>query len=516
MHIWTKFISEQIMTNSRCGKNDRSDITIHSGKNMSASCLVCLRHEGDFTVTHISADENTPEGVSFRYNFRDNIIYNDGVPYPDILSGEKEKSVLAHTTCSVVVSFDVSQDASAGKVMIPVKFTTNAGEYTAKISLVIHNVTLPEPADSDFGHEYFFTARGYFPMNAANAKSPDAVIRYSDKWEELMTNYAKAMKYLRVNTLWMPIVEFLADAGSKRVAKDKWEFDFSLVDKTLDIFLKNGSFKYVAITGSVSPVDGNNIQSIDENGALRKFDIPSEDADIWAEVYYTAIYNYFKERNILHMLRVHLQDEPHKTVHWKWLRDICRKVMPDIVCGEPLDIHDMSEELDGYADWFVPRLEVYQQDPVFYHKQVKNGKELWVYSCCFPEDNWWLNKFVDLPYAYSRFIKYACFSQNITGFLHWGFNFIDSVMYGIKPQARFKGDGHIIYPDEKNNDVLMSMRGLETKDGLQDWELLNMLRKINPKAAYTIANSVAQSFTDYTQDLAAPEKAREQILNMLD
>ena len=89
-------------------------------------------------------------------------------------------------------------------------------------------------------------------------------------------------------------------------------------------------------------------------------------------------------------------------------------------------------------------------------------------------------------------------------------------MYGLKTTARFKGDGHIIYPDDKNNDVLMSVRGLETKAGLQDWELLNMLKNINPKAAYDISKSVAQSFDLFSHDTVAPERAREKILDMLD
>lgn len=504
------------MTNTRYDRFDRSDIVLHSGRNMLSSCQLCIRNEADFTVNNLEVNGDLPDGISFNYNFCDTVTYNDGVPYPDIISAEREKKVLSHTTCIIILSFYVDPTARLGKFLLPILVKTSVGDFSANVSIVVHKATLPEPAESDIGHEYFFTARGLFPTNASLAKKADDVIRYSQKWEDLMINYAKAMKFLRVNSLWMPGVEFLADAGSKRVAKDTWEFNFSIFDRILDLFLSNGSFRYVTVSAAIASVDGNTIQGIDEESGLCHYDLPGEDGELWAEAYYTAVYNHFKERNLLHMLRMHLQDEPHKTTHWKWAREICRRVMPDIVCGEPLDTHAISKELQSYVDWYIPRLEVYQEDPAFYHNQVKNGCELWVYSCCFPEDHWWLNKFIDLPHVYSRLIKYACFSQNITGFLHWGFNFYTSDMYGLKTTARFKGDGHIIYPDDKNNDVLMSVRGLETKAGLQDWELLNMLKNINPKAAYDISKSVAQSFDLFSHDTVAPERAREKILDMLD
>lgn len=516
MHIWIRYNSEQVMTNTRYDKYDRSDIVLHSGRNMDTSCQLCMRNEDDFTVNDVVVNGFIPEGVSFDYNFCDTITYNDAVPYPDIISASREKKVLSHTTCIIILSFHVDKNAEVGKFLFPVVVKTSTGDFSAEVSVNIHKATIPEPAESDIGHEYFFTARAYFPIDGTVAKSHATILRYSDQWEDLMINYAKAMKFLRVNSLWVPVVEFLADAGSKRVSKYKWEFDFSIVDRVIDIFLQNGSFKFITITAAIAAVDGNNIQGINEDGNLCRFDIPGEDGQLWAEAYYSAIYNHFKERDLLHMLRMHLQDEPHKSVHWKWARDICRDVMPDVICGEPIDTHNISKELQSYVDWYIPRIEVYQQDPVFYHDQVKDGCELWVYSCCFPEEHWWLNKFVDQPHVYSRLIKYACFSQNITGFLHWGFNSYKVDMYGLHTAARFKGDGHIIYPDDINNNVLMSVRGLETKAGLQDWELLIMLKKINPKAARDISSSVAKSFSDFSHDAKAPERARETILGLLD
>lgn len=126
-----------------------------------------------------------------------------------------------------------------------------------------------------------------------------------------------------------------------------------------------------------------------------------------------------------------------------------------------------------------------------------------------------MNKFIDMPPIYSRLMKWACFTHGITGFLHWGFNCWDSPVYGMSPGVRFKGDGFIVYPDAENNSLMLSARALNTIDGLQDWELLNLLQKKNPAAAKAIARRVAYGFTDLHTDPLSLESARAEVLTLL-
>ncbi|MBQ3507599.1 MAG: DUF4091 domain-containing protein, partial [Clostridia bacterium] len=137
------------------------------------------------------------------------------------------------------------------------------------------------------------------------------------------------------------------------------------------------------------------------------------------------------------------------------------------------------------------------------------------YSCCYPFVMGWMNKFIDLPPIYSRLMKWACFTHGITGFLHWGFNYWGISLYGLHPDARFKGDGFIVYPDAENNSLMLSARGLNTIDGLQDWELLSLLQKKNPAAAKAIARRVAYGFTDLHTDPLSLEAARTEVLTLL-
>ena len=215
------------------------------------------------------------------------------------------------------------------------------------------------------------------------------------------------------------------------------------------------------------------------------------------------------------MLLMRLQDEPHSTEFWKWAREKCRQFMPGVICGEPLDTHTISRGLAGECDQYIPRIEVYEEGADYYLERQKAGDQVWCYSCCFPEVMGWLNKFIDLPPIYSRLMKWACFSHGITGFLHWGFNYWGNGLYGMNPDARFKGDGFIVYPDAANNSLMLSARGLNTRDGIQDWELLSLLEKKNPAAAKAIAHRIARDFTDLHTDPLSLEAARVEILTLL-
>ena len=118
--------------------------------------------------------------------------------------------------------------------------------------------------------------------------------------------------------------------------------------------------------------------------------------------------------------------------------------------------------------------------------------------------------------AHSRLIYWACYAQGITGFLHWGLNHWSVNGYGMFPGARFKGDGYIVYPDAERNGVKHSIRSLASGEGLQDVELLYMLEKKHAPWAKAMAYRIARSFTDYTSDAREIDRARTEILELLD
>lgn len=209
---------------------------------------------------------------------------------------------------------------------------------------------------------------------------------------------------------------------------------------------------------------------------------------------------------------MHISDEPHETENWLWFREQLKKYMPNIPCSEPLDQLDSAIALEGACNEFIPRLEVFEQGKDFSRRRKEAGDKIWCYSCCYPEEPWYLNKFADLPSRYSRMIYWACFAQDISGFLHWGLNYWNMPLFGIDPSARFKGDGHIIYPDAENKDFDFSNRGLATVQGAEEYELLRIASEKYPLEAKNLALRITRSFSDFDDDPELLENLRIRLL----
>ena len=519
MYIWSMLASCQVFKHTRKWPKDSTALTLHAARNMVVSGQICLRDpETAFDISSLRV-ASLPAGVTAQTYITDYIIYNDGVPYPDILSTKTSTHVPMNTTQSLWYSFSVGEDAPVGTHTVTVVVATSLGEYSVDWKLTVYPVTLPEPKDSTFGHEYFLNPFGNFPKDQPCQKPPCEPfythIRYDEGWWALMANFAKTLKAMRVNSLNIPIMSLLSDGGSKRVSDTEWILDFSLFDRFVEHFMEHGSFRYLTICAVIDAVDGKAMQALGEGGNVIRLEIFTPECEAWAKAFYGGIYRHFEEKGWLSMLQMRLQDEPHSTKYWKWAKDLCRECMPGVVCGEPIDTHIISRNLSGYCDQYIPRIEVYEEGKDYYLERQRAGDQVWCYSCCYPFDMGWMNKFIDLPPIYARLMKWACFTHGITGFLHWGFNHWSISLYGFHPDARFKGDGFIVYPDPEHNSLMLSARGLNTIDGLQDWELLNLLHQKNPAAAKAIARRVAYGFNDLHTDPLSLEAARAEVLTLL-
>ena len=522
MLIWCKHSGEQVGTNSRIGKDEKALLALHSARNMTVSGQICMRYHLGFEILGVESD-NLPAGVTFTYHFAECITFNDGVPYPDILSAKKKIEVKRHYTQGIWVLFNVANDVKIGEYEITLMVKTTEGNFPATFVLKVYSAVLPEPKDSKFSHEYFFSTTEYFSYKDTRLDVADRLPnfyrseRYSPEWWSVMKSIAQTMKFMRANVFWLPTLEFLRDAGSKRVGKHEWALNFDLVDKVIELFLEHGSFYRIVVKDHFEPADGKRMRTLNEAGQMDLMDVFTDEAESWAKAFYGGIYKHFEEKGWLSMLSMHLQDEPHSVEYWKWAREKTREYMPGIRCGEPFDEHHPVPSFVGDCDLYIPRVDIYEFNKEFYDARKQEGAELWTYTCCDPETFFWLNRFIDQPHVNVRQIMWACFSQDIDGYLHWGFNFWDSAGFaGLQPDARVKGDGFIVYPDAENNAVLLSARAIATTDGAQEWELLTMLAKYDEQKAKEIAATVAKSFSDFSNDFSSADRARKEILELLE
>lgn len=254
---------------------------------------------------------------------------------------------------------------------------------------------------------------------------------------------------------------------------------------------------------------------MDKDSNTYALKIESEKGEAFADAFYESLYNHIKELGLLDIFRMRLQDEPHQDKYWKWARKKVEKLMLGVKCGEPLDTLSVAKSLSGFCDQYIPRIEVYDDGADFFRDKQREGSEVWVYSCCFPEEHWFLNKFIDHPHINSRLMTWACYTQDITGFLHWGFNyFIKNDLYSYMPGARFKGDGHIVYPNTKHNTVNLSTRFIATRDGIQDYELLKIAEAKYSSEAKALSRRIARSFQDFETKPEVLDSTTSELLRM--
>lgn len=525
MNIWTANSNESAFKHRRQPKNYSTSLIFDAAKGAYESGQIVMRDLGDFEITDVTYDDmkgsnSIIKKENFRINHQEYLVYNDGIPYPDPLSNKKEAKVLAHTAHTIWITLYVPEDTKAGNYSGEITVHTNLGEFKVPIITHVYNVTIPDTVHSKLSMEYFIDVVAFWGMNGKAAAMPGYYDydRYTKEWWTLMEQFAKAMKEARINAFSVYTLNLLADGGTHKVG-DTWEYKWDRFDEVVEFFIKNAGLKILSGFHFVKPVDGLEVYTVDylEDGSLGIVNRPfsSAEAEAWVDSFLPNLYEHLKEKGWLEMWVQRLQDEPHTSHAWKWTREKMHKHMPGVKCGEPLDTHEISKELTGYMNQYIPRIEIFEKEQIFYKERQMAGDEIWVYSCCFPEEQWYLNKFCDLPHCYSRLMSWACYSHGISGFLHWGFNYWSTVsLYGTGAGTRYKCDGSLIHPETEANRIKYSTRFIATRDGAQDFELLSIVASKFKEEAMSISRTLAEGFDKFNADPEVITQARRRLLSL--
>ena len=112
-----------------------------------------------------------------------------------------------------------------------------------------------------------------------------------------------------------------------------------------------------------------------------------------------------------------------------------------------------------------------------------NVPDQWVYYCCEPQKTY-TNSFMAMPSSRTRILGVLIYKYDIKGFLHWGFNFYNSLVsyYKVDPyvttssDGRFpSGDPFIVYPAKKG--AYPSIRGKLIHLAIGDLDLCRTLEE---------------------------------------
>lgn len=151
-------------------------------------------------------------------------------------------------------------------------------------------------------------------------------------------------------------------------------------------------------------------------------------------------------------------------------------------------------------------------------------KEKFVYYCCFPNNEYYSNRFINMPGVRTRILGMQLYQTGVNGFLHWGFNFYNSLLAieRINPYAETNacgfypgGDGFIVYPGD--HQIYYSIRSELMKEAVQDYNALKTLASLQGKefVMNILAKAGINGYNEYPRQTKSFLKLRKEIYQQI-
>ncbi len=418
----------------------------------------------------------------------DDVIATEPTLIPDILlPTDKQKNKLTLNEFQVTtiwIEACIPQDMRPGKYPIKLEFVcaNDNSRHETQIEIEISPCILPKQSTT-------FTQWFYADCIA----DVHGVPVYSEAHWMLIEKYMKLAHKLGINMILTPIITPPLDTevGIKRTCvqlvriekRDKYYFDFSLLDKWIDLSLKCG-IKYFEMSHLFSQWGLHKTPNIvvKENGTeAYKFssdvDAKDEEYKVFLKQFLAELAAHLKNRNLYEKCYFHISDEPYTPFleNYRYGKEIVSSIIDEERMIDALSHVDFYDE--GLVKNPVPAINAIKP---FLERDIKNR---WCYYCCSQWEKV-SNRFLNMPSYRNRIIGLQMYKFDIAGFLHWGYNFYNSAIsrYHVNPYVSSgadlglpSGDTFTVYPWE--DDVIPSLRGLVFKEGLQDIELCRELEK---------------------------------------
>ena len=405
------------------------------------------------------------------------------------------------------VEVPIARNAEAESRVYELMLAAGDWQRTLRWELTVHPVMVPPTGPHSPGYTNWF--------------SPDIIAQrhglepWSEPFWQMLGRYADLMARGRQNTFWIRWRDFVSVGKDGSVALDRPRFK-----KYVRLFLDRGFTRVEG--GHLAGRHKGDWGSPRLDLSLTGSDVNSEQgraelATILTEVR-TALAELDLPQQVVYLQ--HLTDEPTDTNadSYTALAEQVRRHMPRVKIFEAT----MSLELVGAVDHWCPQVQEYQKHRNFFEARKKAGDAVWVYTCLAPGGPW-LNRLLDQERLRPTYLGWALAKYDLAGFLHWGFNhyrrgvdpFAQSVVPHGKGAPNFlpAGDSHVVYPGKDG--PLSGQRFEAQRVGMEDAELLLLLKARDPARAQAIVARVFRAFNDYEKDVATYRTAKRELLTAL-
>ena len=222
----------------------------------------------------------------------------------------------------------------------------------------------------------------------------------------------------------------------------------------------------------------------------------------------------------------HVADEPGgaNVPEYRITAGIVRRYMPGIRTVDAVE----EPSFAGALDVWCPKVNSFERHHALYDSFRTNfGDRVWCYTCCVPGGKW-MNRTMDGELLRPALIPWVSVMWDVDGFLHWGYNrwqrnqgqdpfkepYPKSWGGSNNGNSLPSGDTHIVYPGKDG--PWPSARLEATRAGMEDADLLTMLRRRDKERADGLVRRIARGFQDYTPSCKLYREVRRDILRALE
>ena len=445
--------------------------------------------------------------------------------YPDPLYELEDESfkVLPNQWRSVWITIDLNKSVVSGSHLIKVIFESETGEEIGSETFDLEVIAEDLPEQQLICTHWFHTD--------CIATQYDVEV-FSEKHWVLIDQYIQTAVEHGMNMLLTPLFTPPLDTevGAERptvqlVDIEKTEntylFNFDKLTRWIELSFKRG-VKYIEFSHLFTQWGAKHAPKIiaTVNGEEKKIfgwetEATGDEYKNFLSQFLPRLVEYIEIHKLEKNVYFHVSDEPtiNNIEFYQKANELIYEYLSDFPIIDALSDYRFYEE--GIVKNPIP---ANNHMELFLENEVPN---LWTYYCCsqYKEVS---NRFFNFPSARNRIIGMQLYKYNITGFLHWGYNFWYS-MLSRKQIDPFRntdadggfpsGDAFLVYPGEEG--PVESIRMEVFHDALQDLRALQLLeKKVGRKPVIELIESKLEeplTFTEYPRESDWILSIREEI-----
>ncbi|NLO83284.1 MAG: DUF4091 domain-containing protein [Clostridiales bacterium] len=484
---------------------------------------VLLRGNGEFTVSVGDAPVFSPKGPipnvrlkavvdghsewPVKMHIIGFIEDDDRIMKADILLNDETVHVEPDKVQPIWVEICIPKEAKAGihrgkvGLFIHTMFEDEVCIGSLEFELVVKDVVMPEPSEYGFHLDLW--------QHPSNISRKHEVHLWSQEHFKVLEEYIKSLGELGQKAVTV-IVSEIPWSGQRcfrvtnylsnlfeysmipveRNAQGRYSFDFSVLKRYIELCFQYGIDKEIEVFGLVniwiSQEDGYGGVAEDYPDAIRvryydradgcyKYMKSAEDI----KCYIKALEGFFIENGWIDRVRV-VADEPSDVELYRRRLNLLKEIAPSFKYKTAINHAVFISEFKDEIDDFVPVLPCVCEEWELL-SQLRGsirGRLMW-YVCCWPPIP---NTFISSPLLESRLIGILTAYMDFDGFLRWNYT-----VWPERPRERISyrfphwkaGDTNFVYPGNDGR-PLLTLRYKNLKRGIEDFELINMVKKLYP------------------------------------